>query len=70
MVTIVCLAESSDCYSTGTNIEDMLLMINLMLKAIMITYLYLSFYAKVSSQSTYIKPCILLGVILFLDFVG
>jgi hypothetical protein len=30
MVTIVCLAESSDCYSTGTNLEDRLIMINLM----------------------------------------
>jgi hypothetical protein len=70
MVTIVCLAESSDCYSTGTNLEDRLIMINLMLKAIMITYLYLSFYEKVSSQPTYIKPCKLLGVILFLVFDG
>jgi hypothetical protein len=49
MVTIVCLAESSDCYRTGTNLEDRLIMINLMLKAIMITYMYLSFYANVSS---------------------
>jgi hypothetical protein len=49
MVTIVCLAESSDCYSTGTNLEERLIMINLMLRAIMITYLYLSFYANESS---------------------
>jgi hypothetical protein len=49
MVTIVFLAKSSDCYSIGTNLEDRLIMINLMLKAIMITYLYLSFYANVSS---------------------
>jgi hypothetical protein len=70
MVTIVFLAESSDCCSTGTNLEDSLIMINLMLKAIMITYLYLRFYANVSSQPTYIKPCILLGVIFFLVFVG
>jgi hypothetical protein len=46
MVTIVCLAESSDCYSIGTNLEDRLIMINLMLKAIMITYLYLRFLCK------------------------
>jgi hypothetical protein len=49
MVTIVYLAKSSDCYSIGTNLEDRLIMINLMLKAIMITDLYLSFYANVSS---------------------
>jgi hypothetical protein len=62
MVTIVCLAESSDCYSTGTNLEDRLIMINLMLKAIMIIYLYLSFYAKCVKLAHLIKPCILLGV--------
>jgi hypothetical protein len=49
MVTIVCLSESSVCYSAGANLEDRLIMINLMLKAIVITYLYLSFYANVSS---------------------
>jgi hypothetical protein len=70
MVTIVCLAKPSDFYSTGTNLEDRLIMSNLMLKAIMITYMYLSFYANESSQTTYIKPCILLGVILFLVFDG
>jgi hypothetical protein len=70
MVTIVCLAKSSDCYSTVTNLEDKLIMINLMLKTIIITYLYLNFYAKVSSQPTYIKPCMLLGVTLFLVLDG
>jgi hypothetical protein len=70
MVTIVYLARSSDCYSTGTNLEDRLIMITLMLKAIIITYLYLSFYAKLSGQPTYIKPCILLGVTLFSVFDG
>jgi hypothetical protein len=49
MVTIVCLAESSDYYSIGTNLDDRLIMISLMLKAIMITYLYLSFFANVPS---------------------
>jgi cytochrome c oxidase subunit IV len=46
MVTIIYLAESSDCYSTCTNLEDRLIMINLMLKATLITYLYLSFLCK------------------------
>jgi hypothetical protein len=40
MVIIACLAQSSDCFSTCANIVRRLMMINLMLKQIMVTYLY------------------------------
>jgi hypothetical protein len=70
MVTIVCLAESSDCYSIGVNLEGRLIVINLILKAIMITYLYLSICKCVKLAPLIYKPCMLLGVTLFLVFDG
>jgi hypothetical protein len=42
-------------------------MINLILKKIMVTYLYYAFL-QMSQLAHYIKPCILLGVTLFLVF--
>jgi hypothetical protein len=70
MVTIVCLAKSSDCYCTGAHLEGRLIMINLMLKAIMITYLYLSFCKCVKLAPLIYKSCMLLGATLFLVFNG